>query len=838
MNAVTWMEGAAQDLLYALRTFRLNKAFFAVATLSLALGIGANTAIFQLLDSVRLRNLPVAHSEQLAELKIAKNDHCCSGNFSDRHPDFTYAQWEQIRDHQQAFSNIFAWGDHRFNLKESGEPQYAEGLWVSGQFFQTLGVQPLMGRLIDQRDDQPGCVSPSAVISYGFWQREFGGDTSIIGKQILLDGHKLDISGITPANFYGVEVGRTFDVAVPLCGERIIDGEDAHVNKRHHWWLAIIGRLKPGWNAQRASAQANAISPAVFGNTVPPNYRPDQAKYYAQYKLEAKPAGSGVSSLRERYQEPLTLLLCVAGLVLLIACSNLANLMLARASTREREMAVRLAVGASRGRLIRQLLIESLALTIVGAAVGIFLARFLTRYLVGFLSTVGNPVFMELGLDWRVLGFTAAVAVLTCILFGLTPALRATQTNPASTMKAAGRSVTADKQRFGLRRGLVIGQVALSLVLLIGALLFVRSLRNLLTVDTGFSQSGLLIVGIDASRLSLSPAARTVFYRDLLSDIRNTPGVLQAASTYIVPVSGSGWNEMIEILGQPPQKRMVPWFNQVSDGYLRTMGTPLIAGRNFDEHDTTTSPPVAIVNEKFSEKFLGKGNPLGKQIHVLVGPNEPQRVYQIVGLMKNSKYQGLREEFQPIVFVAQSQDKEPAQALSIMVRSNAPLGSLMPALKNTLARRNGGISFEFHPFQTQVTESLLRERLMATLSGFFGFLAATLATVGLYGVISYMVARRRNEIGIRIALGADRARIINLVIKEAIVMLIVGLVIGAGLAAAMARTATSLLYGLRPTDPATMIGAAIVLALIAVAASTIPALRAARVEPMSALREE
>src|SRR5581483_2008712 len=249
-------------------------------------------------------------------------------------------------------------------------------------------------------------------------------------------------------------------------------------------------------------------------------------------------------------------------------------------------------------------------------------------------------------------------------------------------------------------------------------------------------------------------------------------------------------------------------------------------------------PPVAIVNEKFSEKFLGKGNPLGKQIHVLVGPNEPQRVYQIVGLMKNSKYQGLREEFQPIVFVAQSQDKEPAQALSIMVRSNAPLGSLMPALKNTLARRNGGISFEFHPFQTQVTESLLRERLMATLSGFFGFLAATLATVGLYGVISYMVARRRNEIGIRIALGADRARIINLVIKEAIVMLIVGLVIGAGLAAAMARTATSLLYGLRPTDPATMIGAAIVLALIAVAASTIPALRAARVEPMLALREE
>jgi predicted permease len=295
---------------------------------------------------------------------------------------------------------------------------------------------------------------------------------------------------------------------------------------------------------------------------------------------------------------------------------------------------------------------------------------------------------------------------------------------------------------------------------------------------------------------------------------------------------------MVEILGQPPKKDMVPWFNRVSEGYFRTMGTPLIAGRDFDEHDTTATPEVAIVNEKFCEKFLGKTNPLGKQIHVLTGPNEPQHVYQIVGLMKNSKYTDLRREFQPLVFVARNQDKEPGQGINFLVRSNTPLGSLMPALKNTLLKRNGGISFEFQSFQTQVTESLLRERLMATLSGFFGFLAAALATVGLYGVISYMVARRRNEIGIRIALGADRARIVNLVIKEAVILLTAGLVIGAGLAAAMARTATSLLYGLRPTDPTTMAGAVVTLAFIAMLASIIPAFRASRVEPMTALREE
>ena len=372
MNIRVLLENAWQDFFYGLRTFIGNKAFFVIATISLALGIGANTAIFQLLDAVRLRMLPVAHADQLMELRI-KDDHCCSGNFSDRHPNFTYAQWEQIRDHQQAFANIFAFGDSRFNLVRSGEPRYAEGLCVSGEFFNALGAKPLAGRLINSNDDRPGCGSPGVVISYAFWQREFGGGPAALGKQISLNGHRLDVAGITAPNFFGVEVGKSFDVAVPLCAEPLIDGENEHMTKRSHWWLAVIGRLKPGWNLTRAAAQMKSISPAVFESTVPPNYRPDQAKWYAKYLLDTKPAGAGVSSLREDYQQPLLVLLGIAGLVLLIACSNLANLMLARASSREREMAIRLAIGANRGRLIRQLLVESLALTTIGAVLGGFL---------------------------------------------------------------------------------------------------------------------------------------------------------------------------------------------------------------------------------------------------------------------------------------------------------------------------------------------------------------------------------------------------------------------------------------------------------------------------------
>jgi predicted permease len=832
------MNGLWQDLRHGARLLRLNPGFFTVATLSLALGIGANTAIFQLLDAVQLRLLPVQHPEQLAELTIADNEHCCSGNFSDRRPNFTFAQWEQIRDHQRAFSSIFAWGDTPFNLASGGEVRYVDGLWVSGDFFKTLGVQALAGRLITAEDDHQGCGSPGAVIGYAFWQREFAGDSQAIGKKLSLNGRPVEIVGIAAPGFFGVEVGKNLDVAVPICAEPWINGENSHTAKRHHWWLAVIGRLKPGWTVAKAEAQARAMSPAVFESTVPPIYRPDQAKYYTQYKLTANPAGSGVSSMRQKYQEPLLLLLGIAGLALLIACANLANLMLARASTREREMAIRLAIGANRARLIRQLLAESLLLAVAGALAGAVLASFLSRYLVSFLTTKGNPLFVELGGDWRVFGFMAGLAILTCALFGLTPALRASRAVPASAMRASGRGLTADRSRFGLRRMLVISQVALSLVLLVGALLFVGSLRNLSTLDPGFRENGLLITGIDISRINFPPARRAVLYQELLRRVRGIPGVEGAASTNIVIISGSGWNDGIQILGQNTQERMVPWFNRISPGYFRTMGTALVAGRDFDDRDTTSAPEVAIVNQEFSRKFLGGANPIGKSFRVLTGPGETQHMYQIVGLVKNSKYQNLREDFKPLAYVAESQNKEPGLGLHFMVRSTLPLGSLMAAVKKTVLDENSQISLQFQVFTTQVRESLLRERLMATLSGFFGFLAVALATVGLYGVISYMVERRRNEIGIRIALGANRANVLNLVLREAGVLLVAGLAIGIGLALAVGRAASSLLFGLQPNDPVT-IGASVAgLAVVAIAASLLPAMRAARVEPMVTLREE
>jgi putative ABC transport system permease protein len=831
-----------QDIRHGARLLKRSPGFFTVATLSLALGIGANTAIFQLLDAVRLRLLPVPHPEQLAELQIAENEHCCSGNFSAQYSNLTYPQWEQIRSHQQAFSGIFAWSNQDFNLAAGGDVRMARGLWVSGDYFKTLGVQPQIGRMLATEDDRAGCGSPGAVISHAFWQREFGGDAQAIGKKTSLDGHPVEVVGVAPASFFGLDVGHNFDVAVPICAEPWINGEDSHLAKRNHWWLAVIGRLKPGWTVAKATSQAQAMSRDVFENTVPPNYRPDAAKYYTQYKLTALPAGSGVSSLRQRYAEPLWMLLGLAGLVLLIACANLANLTLARASTREREMAVRLAIGADRGRLIRQLLAESLLLTTIGAVAGAVLAQFLSRYMVAFLTTSENPLFVDLGADWRVFGFTAGIAVLTCILFGLTPALRASGTVPASAMRASSRGLTADRGKFGLRRALVISQVALSLVLLVGALLFAGSMRNLLTLDPGFRENNLLITGVDMSRANLPVARRSLFYRELLEHVRATPGVEQAASAGIVQGLGNGWNEAIEIPGEKPgqngQKRIYPWFDRVSAGYFRTMGTPLVAGRDFDERDTPTSPVVAIVNQEFAKKFYGGENPIGKGFRLEVGPGEPQPLYQIVGLVKDSKYQSLRAPFHPIAYVAASQDKEPGQGTNIIVRSSLPLGPLLAAMRRTMLEQNPEMSLDFRVFHTQLRNSLLRERLMATLSGFFGFLAVVLATIGLYGVMSYMVARRRSEIGIRMALGANKRDVLGLVLREAAMLLAAGLVIGTGLAIAVGRTTSSMLFGLKPTDPLTIGLSITLLAVVAIIASFLPAMRAARLEPMLALREE
>jgi predicted permease len=510
--------------------------------------------------------------------------------------------------------------------------------------------------------------------------------------------------------------------------------------------------------------------------------------------------------------------------------------MLARATAREREIAVRLAIGASRGRVVRQLLAESLLLSAIGAIGGLFVARWLSQFLVGFLRTESNRLFVDLNTDWRVFAFTGVLAVTTCIIFGLTPAIRATATEPGAAMKAGSRGSTDSRERFGLRRGLVVVQVAMSLVLVVGALLFVRSFRNLMALDAGFRQEGILVVNVDVRGAGIPEPRRRAAFNDLTERVRSLPGVDAAAEAAIVPVSGSGWNNRIVLNGAARKENVN--FNAVSPTYFSTMATPLIAGRDFDARDTIGSGKVAIVTEQFAKTFFGGQNPVGQTFQVEEGAGVERPIHEIIGLVKDTKYTALREEFTPIAFVAASQDDKPDPFLQIVVRSGLPLATLTSEITGALAAANAAAILQFEPMSRMVRESLMRERLMATLSGFFALLAGLIATIGLYGVMSYMVERRRNEIGIRIALGAGRSAVIGMIMREATTLVAVGLIVGGLAAIGAARWATTLLFGLKPGDPATLAAAALALTIVAVFGSYIPAWRASRLEPTEALREE
>jgi predicted permease len=831
------MSSVWQDLHYGLRLLRKAPGFTAVAVISLALGIGANTAIFQLLNSVRLRSLPVPRPNELAEAKIANGD-SRSGSFSSSHPSITNPQWEYIRDHQEAFSGAFAWSEDSFNLAQGGQVRPARGIWVSGDFFKVLGVTPVLGRVFTPADDRRGCGTGGVVISHSFWQREFGGAPGAVGGKLTLDGHPFEVIGVTPPGFFGLEVGRSFDLAVPICAEQTVKGEYSRLDMRHGWWLTVMGRLKPGLTIDQATAQLAAISPALFQETVPPVYNPPGKDSYLKFKLGAFPAGSGVSNLRRQYEYSLLLLLGIAGLVLLIACANLANLMLARASVREREIAVRLALGASRVRLIRQLLAESLLLAVIGAVIGAFVAQGLSRFLISFISQQGRSLFLDLSPDWRLLAFMAGLAVFTCILFGLAPAFRATRTTPGAVLKSGGRGLTASRERFGLRRMLVVSQVALSLILLVGALLFARSLQKIMNVDPGFKQDGVMTVNLDFSKLKLPKDRRLAYERDLLDRVRAIPGVDSAADAMIVPMSGSGWNDSVEILGADPIKKGIPMFNQVTPDFFKTLGATMVAGRDFNDHDTPTAPKVAIVNETFARQLLDGHDPIGKRFQVETPPGAPALIYEIIGLVRDTKYYNLLEDFKPTAFVAASQVKDHDEGSQFMISSSLASSGLTAAVRQTILEASPEISLDFRIFKTQIRDGLLQERLMATLSGFFGFLAVLLATVGLYGVLSYTVAQRRNEIGVRMALGADRYKIVKLIMGDAGILLAFGLGVGLLLALLGAKAADSMLFGLKPRDPVTIAVAIAALGAVGALASYLPARRAAGQDPMAALRDE
>ncbi len=821
------LQDLRSDLRYALRGFRSSPGFAAIAIVSLALGIGANTAIFSLIDAVLLKTLPVSHPEQLVQLSMGE-----------RRTIFSNPLWEQVRDRQDVFSGIMAYGFNKFNLATGGEAQYANGILASGEYFSTLGVHAILGRTFTAADDRRGCAG-GAVLTYDFWQSHYGGSPDILGRNISLEGHPFPIIGVTEPGFTGVDVGNKIDAYLPICAQSQINSQSS-LDQRSWWWIRVIGRPKPEIGERQALARMKTLAPGIYAATVPPNWPNETQTNYKRRTFEFLPAATGISGLRNQYRVALWTLMALVGAVFLIACANVANLLLARAASRRHEMAIRLAIGAPRIRLIRQLLTESILLSLCGAALGILLARWGSQLLVGFLGSHGTQVFLDLRPDGRVLAFTIGVALATGILFGLAPAFRGSRVPAQAAMKESGRGTISGASRFALGKVLVMGQVGLSLVLLTGAGLMVGTFRTLATMNPGFAREGVLLMDVNLRSAGIAPEARAAEFTGILERVHAIPGVAAASTSNLTPISGSTWDEELSIDGFTPKSPddAVAYFNQVSSGFFETMAIPMVAGRDFSLRDSKTAPKVGIVNEAFAKHFFGNASPLGRSYRAHEGRELGPQV-EIVGLVKDSKYTDLRDDIPPTVFVPASQvDAGPRLTLELRAAHGISASSLIPSVKAAMAEHDSRASLQFELLSVQLAESLNRERLLATLSGFFGGLALLLAAIGLYGVMSYSVAQRRNEIGIRMALGAEQARVMRMVLGE--VALLIGMGLIAGIAAALASTKliATFLYGVQPRDATTLILCATLLAGVAVLAGYLPARRASQLDPMVALREE
>ncbi|HLK64374.1 MAG TPA: ABC transporter permease [Bryobacteraceae bacterium] len=822
-----WLESTFQDCRYALRTLRKTPVFTFAAILTLALGIGANTAIFQLLDAVRLRSLPVFEPQNLARVQIGNGRGFGVAHYPDN---LSYPLFEQIRDHQQGFSGVFAW-DSGYGTERVGQGEQVRNvavLRVSGDFFGAIGVPAAAGRLLGPQDDERGCPAPAVVLGYTFWQREFGGQRSAIGSRVVVNGLPLEIAGVSAEGFTGPEVGPGFDLALPLCSLAVLHpGDQPPFARRDYFWLNVMGRLRPGWTTARASAQLEAISPGMMEATVPSGYK--SVSRYLGFRIAAFPGATGVSRLREEYDDSLWLLLGLTGLVLLIACANLANLVLARAGARQREFAVRVALGAGRGRLIRQSLAESLVLAVSGTLAGLWLASAMSHGILSFLNAGSSAVQLDLGFDWRMLAFTAALTCATCVLLGLAPALRSSRTPPADVIKSGSRGVTENRSRFGFQRLLVVLQVSVSLVVLTTALLFTASFRRLVNLDPGFRASGLLMAEFDLPR-------EAAVHRQLLEEIRATPGVQSVAATSNFLLGGGSWSLGIRP-GSAPAKAESK-FTWVTPGYFTTLETPILAGRDFSVNDSETGPKVAIVNQNFARQFFPGSDVLGKTFRTVAEPRYPEAEYQIVGVIRNTRYFSIHDPEPPMAYGVATQYPPGPAGHHLYVRCAAPPATVKAAVTRRIASWRPGTPTQIDELEQRISGSLRRERLLAALSGFFGALAALLAGIGLYALLAYYAVRRRNEIGIRVALGASRGQIVTLVLREAAMLVVAGL--GAGLAGSLwvTKAAASLLFEVSAHDPWQFGSAALALAAAAALGSILPARRASRLDPLTALRDE
>ena len=829
------MHAAAQDLRYALRTFRKNPLFTAVALISLTLGIGANTAIFTLLDQVLLRMLPVREPERLVLLDAPGPNR---GSFHDDNA-FSYPMYVDFRDRNQVFSGMLARYGFEPSLTWQGQSDRVNGELVSGNYFHVLGVPGYLGRLITADDDRARGAHPVVVLTHGFWQRRFGGDRAAVGRKVLLNGHPFEVIGVAPPGFNGVELSRPRDLFVPMAMKAQMTPTWNEMDNRRVMWLNVYARLKPGVTVEQAAAGMQVLLQQNLRLEL--EQMSDVSEYFTKRFLDKKlvlvPGYQGRSDLRRRFRTPLIVLMAMVGLVLLIACANVANLLTARAAARHKEVAVRLALGASKWQLARQYLVESLALAGGGGVLGLILAVWLGDLLVSFLPFEGAARLFSTSPDLRVLAFTFAISLLAGLVFGMAPAFQATRWRVAGTLKEEGASVSSAIGQVRFRKTLVTAQIALSLLLLIGAGLFARSLYNLRTLHPGLETERLLTFSLNAPLAGYSPQRTLAAYEQVQSRLARLPGVtgVTLASTAILANDLSMSTVRIEGYHSKEGEDMNPDVNQVGPDFIKTMGIQIVEGRDFTLADRLGAPKVAVINETMARKYFGGQSPLGR--HIGFGSRRPVNI-RIVGVVKDGKVRNLRDSPPRTVYVPYFQEENPSST-NFYVRTSVDPMNVASAIRREITTMDANLPIAgLRTMERQLDELLFIERLVALLSSFFGLLATLLAAVGLYGVMAFTVARRTREIGIRMALGAARRRVMAMVMAEVALLAGIGVLIGLPGSLALGKYVRTQLFGIEPNDPATIAIATATLVLIALFAGYLPARRATRIDPAVALRYE
>jgi predicted permease len=849
------MTSALADARYALRSWAKSPGFTLIAVASIGLGIGVTTAIFTLVDQVLLRRLPVKSPDELVQVTFEGSRY--GSNWGDG-SELSYPMYTALRDQNQVFSGMFSRFGFEFQVGESVQPERVAGELVSGSYFPVLGVRPALGRLLAEDDDRVPGGHPVAVLSHAFWTSRFGAEPEAVGRSLVVNGRTYAIVGVTEPGFEGIELGRQTQVFVPLSMKAEVTPGWNALDERLRRWIRVFGRLRPGVTPEQARASLEPIFRAQveldLADREFANAAPIARQRYQENRLTLLPGAHGRSNFRRSMTTPLWVLMGTAAGVLLIACANVANLLLARAAARSREMAVRLALGATRGRLVRQLLVESLMLSLVGGLVGLALAAFAAPLVLALFVDPEVPSPVSTSPDLRILAFTVLLSTLTGVLFGLAPALQATRPDVAPTLKDQAGSVLGGGAR--LRKALVATQVAVSLLMLIGAGLFLRTLHNLLSVDVGFQTRSLVSFTVDPSLNGYEPEATRQFARNLLERLGTAPAVTAASLAGITLLEGNNWTSGMTIEGYAAgaEEDVGQHCNVVGPGYFRTMGIPLVRGREFDERDAAPPraaaapaasgapsdlPPfrVAIVNERFARQYFGSADPVGRRIGFGSNPGTPTPM-QIVGVVGDAKYSEIRDEVPRQVYFPYLEDSSPGGFTAYVRTSGAPEAAFAVA-REAVRQLDPNLPVASpRTLEGQLERALSRERLVATMSALFGGLATLLSVVGLYGVMAYTVSRRTREIGVRIALGAGSRDIRWMVIREAMVVAAAGMAVAAPVAWWLSRLVASQLYGVAATDPTTAAGAVALLAVVSLLAGLVPSSRAARVQPTTALRYE